>query len=117
MKNGARTQSGRNFRDSVAKLWPGFAQAYNAKIPNQMDLLIIEKKLKDGLYPNIQAIKEDVQLLYDNTLAFNGLGHFVERAAMEVKNSLSSKLDNVTSELAPVPKEEKKVKRKIGCYS
>lgn len=111
LKNGARTQSGKNFRAPVAILWPGFAESYDAKIPNQIDLASMEKKLKDGLYLTVQAIKDDVQLLYDNALAFNGQGHSIEVAAAEVRSALLSKLDNLPSEPVALPKREKKSKR------
>jgi bromodomain-containing factor 1 len=111
LKNGARTQSGKNFRAPVAILWPGFAESYDAKIPNQIDLASMEKKLKDGLYLTVQAIKDDVQLLYDNALAFNGQGHSIEVAAAEVRSALLSKLNNLPSEPVALPKREKKSKR------
>lgn len=111
LKNGARTQSGKNFRAPVARLWPGFAEAYDAKITNQIDLESMEKKLKDGLYSTVQAVKDDVQLLYDNALLFNGPGHSIEMAAAEVRTSLLGKFNSLPSEPAPIPKREKKSKR------
>ncbi|PMD45257.1 Bromodomain-containing protein [Hyaloscypha variabilis F] len=111
LKNGARTHSGKNFRGPVAQLWPSFAEAYNAKILNQIDLASMEKKLRDGGYPTLQAIKDDVQLLYDNALAFNGEGHVIEVAAKEVRAALLAKLENLPAEPTPLPKREKKSKR------
>ena len=111
LKNGARTHSGKNFRGPVAQLWPNFAEAYNAKILNQIDLAAMEKKLRDGVYLTLQAIKDDVQLLYDNALLFNGEGHVIEIAAKAVRVALLEKLDNLPTEPAPIPKREKKSKR------
>ena len=111
LKNGARTQSGKNFRAPVATLWPGFAETYDAKIPNQIDLASMEKKLKDGLYFTLQDVRDDVQLLYENALAFNGQGHSIEIAAAEVRSTLLSKLNNLPEEPVALPKREKKSKR------
>ncbi|KAH8818394.1 hypothetical protein F5882DRAFT_6131 [Hyaloscypha sp. PMI_1271] len=111
LKNGARTQSGKNFRAPVATLWPGFAETYDAKIPNQIDLASMEKKLKDGLYLTLQDVRDDVQLLYENALAFNGHGHSIEIAAAEVRSALLSKLNNLPEEPVALPKREKKSKR------
>jgi bromodomain-containing factor 1 len=112
LKNGARTQSGKNFRAPVRQLWPGFAEQYDAKISNQVDLASMEKKLKDGLYPTLQAVKDDIQLLYDNAVTFNGPDHSITKAALEVRISLLGKLDHLPPEPAPLPKREKKAAKR-----
>jgi bromodomain-containing factor 1 len=111
LKNAARTHSGKNFRAPVRQLWPGFAEQYDAKILNQIDLSTMEKKLKDGLYPTLQAVRDDVQLLYNNAVLFNGDPHTITTAALEVRDSLFVKLNNLPPEPAPLPKREKKAKR------
>ncbi len=111
LKNASRTHSGKNFRAPVGTLWPNFAEQYAAKIAKPVDLASMEKKLRDGLYPTMGDVRADVQLLYDNAEAFNGVDHIITKAASEVRESLLQKLNNLPSEPAPVVKKEKKPKR------
>jgi bromodomain-containing factor 1 len=111
LKNAARTQAGKNFRAPVAELWPGFAEQYAAKIAKQIDLTAMEKNLKDGLYANMDNLKADVQLIYENAATFNGPEHSIAKAGLEVRDSILNKLSNLPSEPAAVVKKEKKAKR------
>ncbi|KAF7533759.1 hypothetical protein G7Z17_g13466 [Cylindrodendrum hubeiense] len=78
-----KTKQGGHFRDSVQKLWPGLWDSYLAKIEKPTDLSEIDRTLRDpsGLYVTIAHFKQDLILMYDNTLAFNGPLHDVTRAA------------------------------------
>lgn len=98
IKNIIKTTAGKNFRSPVSILWPGFADAYAAKVKNEVDLGTMEKKIKNGEYPSIRAIKDDAALLYDNAVAFNGLDNAITIAASEVKTSIITKLGSLPPE-------------------
>lgn len=50
---------------------PAFRQAYEAKVPNPMDLGTVVKKAKAGMYANGQQFIDDVHLTFDNAMTFN----------------------------------------------
>ncbi|ESZ92882.1 hypothetical protein SBOR_6745 [Sclerotinia borealis F-4128] len=98
IKNVIKTAAGKNFRSPVSILWPGFADAYAEKVKNEVDLGTMEKKIKGGEYPSIQAIKDDAVLLYDNAVAFNGLDNPITSAAKDVRISILTKLGSLPVE-------------------
>ncbi|TEY34595.1 hypothetical protein BOTCAL_0624g00050 [Botryotinia calthae] len=98
IKNVIKTAAGKNFRAPVAILWPGFADAYAQKVKNEVDLSGMERKIKSGEYPSIQAIKDDAVLLYENAIAFNGLDNPITAAANDVKTSIITKLGSLPPE-------------------
>jgi len=113
IKNSLRTMGGKNFRLPVAVLWPGFAEAYLARIPNPIDLSTIESKVKENKYSSIADFKADIHLLHDNALAFNGEGHTISKAAVDVRDSILAKVDALPTEppTAPVKAPKKAAKR------
>jgi hypothetical protein len=84
----SQTPAGQSFKVPVEQLWPECADAYAAKIPNPIDLGTIETKLKDDKYPSIDAFRADVILLYQNSVDFNGIGHIITGAALEVREEI-----------------------------
>lgn len=89
------TIHGRNFKASVEQLWP-FYEAYRQKINNPIDLSIIEQRLRlarqpDG-YQTLAEFKNDVELLYNNTLIFNGPDHEVTIAGSTTRDNILSKI-------------------------
>ncbi|CAD6500943.1 BgTH12-06646 [Blumeria graminis f. sp. triticale] len=116
LRNISRTNAGKNFRQPVAVLWPSIAENYAAKITNPMDLSTIEKKLKDEAYLTISEVKNDVHLIYNNSVIFNSAENPVTKCAMETRNALFSKFSSIPPEPAPPAKKEKKVvKRPIAA--
>ncbi|CAG8979150.1 hypothetical protein HYALB_00000284 [Hymenoscyphus albidus] len=112
LKNAARTAAGKNFKAPVATLWPGLAEAYNAKIANPTDLATMETNLKTQKYSTLQDFKADVNLLYTNACEFNGDTHLVANSARELRDSIFEKLRRIPPEPAPVVKKEKKQPKK-----
>jgi bromodomain-containing factor 1 len=55
---------------------------------------MIERKLKGGHYLSIADIKDDIDLLYRNSLDFNGAEHTVTRAALEVRDELLTTIES-----------------------
>ncbi|KUJ07251.1 Bromodomain-containing protein [Mollisia scopiformis] len=84
----SRTQAGQSFKAPVEQLWPGCADAYAAKIPNPVDLSIIELKVKNNAYQSMDDLRADVILLYQNSVDFNGIDHIVTSAALEVRDTI-----------------------------
>ncbi|KAH7351161.1 hypothetical protein BKA65DRAFT_525384 [Rhexocercosporidium sp. MPI-PUGE-AT-0058] len=111
VKAAARSQNGKNFRAPVAELWPNFAEAYGAKIAKEVDLKTMEKTLNSGGYTSMDAVKADVRLIYDNAVTFNGVDHMISNSALEVRNVILSKIDNMPAEPIPAPKKDKKAKK------
>lgn len=104
LKNVLRTNDGKNFRAPVSVLWPNFAEAYNAKVPNPVHLGAIETKVRDGQYPTWGAFRADVQLIADNALLFNGENHLITKAGEAVRNSIITKTAGIPAEPVVVPK-------------
>jgi bromodomain-containing factor 1 len=107
LKNSSRTKGGKNFRDSVRVLWPGFADDYEAKIHNQVHLLSLENKIRKSEYPSMDAFKAEVNLLYENAALFNGVTHNITAAAKECRDSILQKVATIPAEPAAVPKAPK----------
>lgn len=57
---------------------------YFIKIQNPMDLGTIRNKLQIGGYESLQACYDDVRLVFNNAILFNGSDHYVAKLAMEL---------------------------------
>ena len=112
LKNILRTNDGKNFRAPVSTLWPNFAEAYYAKVPNPIDLGTIETKVRDGQYPTWGDFRADIQLIADNAMLFNGENHPITKAGETVRNSLFSKTAGIPAEPVIVPKPVRKQARR-----
>ncbi|RKF56582.1 Bromodomain-containing factor 1 [Golovinomyces cichoracearum] len=114
LRNISRTNSGKNFRQPVAVLWPSIADNYAAKISHPMDLSTIEKKLKEDAYSSMNDLKADVHLIYNNSVIFNSAENPLSKCAMETRNALFNKLSGIPPEPIPIVKKEKKtIKRPV----
>ncbi|KAH7399924.1 hypothetical protein BKA64DRAFT_642081 [Cadophora sp. MPI-SDFR-AT-0126] len=111
VKAAARSTAGKNFRAPVAELWPAFAEPYAEKIEKEVDLKTMEKTLNKGGYTIMEDFKGDVQLIYNNAVTFNGPDHTISQAALEVRNVILGKIDNIPPEPVPAPKRDKKIKK------
>ena len=91
----SRATAGQSFKAPVEQLWPEFAGAYAAKVPNPIDLGTIQLKLKNDMYPSVDALKADVVLLYQNSVDFNGVDHIITSTALEVRDTILSAIDDL----------------------
>ncbi|RKF58164.1 Bromodomain-containing factor 1 [Golovinomyces cichoracearum] len=112
LRNISRTNSGKNFRQPVAVLWPSIADNYAAKISHPMDLSTIEKKLKEDAYSSMNDLKADVHLIYNNSVIFNSAENPLSKCAMETRNALFNKLSGIPPEPIPIVKKEKKTTKR-----
>lgn len=96
-----KTKQGMHFRDSVQKLWPVLWESYVAKIERPTDLSDIDRTLRDpaGLYKTMGDFKQDLLLMYENTLSYNGPIHEVTQAAKGC-------IKNVWEDVLTIPQEE-----------
>lgn len=96
-----KTKHGGHFRDAVAKLWPALGESYLARIENPMDLAEIDRGLRDtnSVYTTFGDMQKDLQLIFENTLTFNGALHDVTDAAFYA-------VRNVWQEAVTIPDDE-----------
>lgn len=96
-----KTKHGGHFRDSVPKLWPALGESYLARIENPMDLAEIDRGLRDpnSIYTTFGDVQKDLQLIFENTLTFNGALHDVTDAAFYA-------VRNVWQEAVTIPDDE-----------
>lgn len=96
-----KTKHGGHFRDSVPKLWPALGESYLARIENPMDLAQIDRGLRDAssTYTTFGDMQKDLQLIFENTLTFNGALHDVTDAAFYA-------VRNVWQEAVIIPDDE-----------
>ncbi|KAH7145700.1 hypothetical protein B0J13DRAFT_325164 [Dactylonectria estremocensis] len=108
-----KTKQGGHFRDSVAKLWPGLAESYLAKIEKPTDLSEIDRTMRDpsGAYVTLGHFKQDLILMYTNTLAYNGPLHDVTRAAQGSIEAIWRDVSTISPEEEP-PKPKPAPKQK-----
>ncbi|KAI1210766.1 Bromodomain-containing protein [Annulohypoxylon truncatum] len=103
-----KTKNGLNFRQSVEKLWPGLWEDYRTKIENPVDISLFEAKLREDKYANYGALKADIQLLYQNSLAFNGESNAITMAAGMVRDTIFMRLPEISKLEEPAKPEKGK---------
>lgn len=106
-----KTKAGVNFRAPVATLWPLLWEDYRLKVSEPTDISTMEKRLRGAgdpeypPYPNMGAFKRDLELIYKNSLEFNGPIHTVTASAKTV-------WEQVLERMATVPAVETAVEEK-----
>ncbi|KAF2708470.1 Bromodomain-containing protein, partial [Pleomassaria siparia CBS 279.74] len=58
---------------------------YTSFVPHPMDLSVMESKLREQTYDNIGHFMEDLDLIINNCVAFNGKEHAVTQAAYNMR--------------------------------
>ncbi|KAI1084322.1 Bromodomain-containing protein [Whalleya microplaca] len=103
-----KTKNGGNFRQSVERLWPGLWNDYKLKVPNPVDISLFESKLRENKYADYAAFKADVRLLYENSLTFNGPQNVITIAAGMVRDTIYSRLPEISNMEEPARPEKGK---------
>jgi bromodomain-containing factor 1 len=105
-----KTKAGGNFKLPVESMWPSLWNDYSAKVTEPTDISTMEKRLKGDPaykpYLNLGDFKKDLELLYQNSLKFNGENHDVTRHAKTVQDQVLEKMAGEPA--AEVIKPEKK---------
>lgn len=86
------TNEGKSFKAPVVDLWPQIKENYMLKVSNPIDLSIIEKRMKAHQYTFLSDFIKDVDLVYTNTVAFNGVNHEVTALATKVVDYMYDKI-------------------------
>lgn len=103
-----KTKAGSNFRGSVEKLWPQLWEDYSKKIPNPVDISLIEMKLREEKYANYGALRADVVTLYENSVKYNGESNPVTESARSVRDNILGKLPEIYRSEEPTKLEKGK---------
>ncbi|KAH8881195.1 hypothetical protein GQ53DRAFT_516532 [Thozetella sp. PMI_491] len=105
-----KTRAGGHFKQSVEIGWPALWPDYKAKVDRPMDISTMEKKLRAegdvAPYAHMREFKEDVELIYVNSVTFNGATHDITAAAKSLRDDLLGRLGKTPA--AEPPKQEKK---------
>ncbi|KAH0788349.1 bromodomain-containing protein 3-like isoform X1 [Histomonas meleagridis] len=98
-----RNQKGiQHFLEPVSELVPGYYEI----IKHPMCVSVIEKKIYEGQYPNVDSFKADVDLIWSNCITFNSLNHGLTQIGLKIKSSfdelfeLHKKIENPEEALA-----------------
>lgn len=94
-----KTKNGANFRDSVEKLWPTVWDKYLEKVDKPIDLGEIDRGIRDWKYSTFGGVRDDLNLIIDNSLAFNGPDHPMTASA-------KAAIKSAWSDIILVPDEE-----------
>ena len=94
-----KTKNGGHFKDSVQRLWPALWDKYSESIAKPMDLGEIDRNLRDDKYKTFGEVKDDLALIAENSLAYNGPDHYMTMAAMAA-------IKSVWDDVMAIPEEE-----------
>lgn len=87
---------GKNFRAPAVKLWPEFAEKYQAHISSPIDLGIINSKLSSYSYKKVSEVKADLNLLHSNWVVFTGQDHDITKFAEQVRDRVAERIEITT---------------------
>ena len=85
---------------------------YPSIITKPMDLRTLEEKLKEGIYPSVDAYVADFNQIIQNSVTFNGAEHLVTMAGYVVKATFDKQMKNLPGPdiVEPTPAERKSKK-------
>lgn len=72
---------------------------YFTKIKKPMDLSTSRKKLESGQYENVEQWKEDIELIWNNALTYNGTKALISILARELQTLFRDLTCNISSDL------------------
>ncbi|KAK4155297.1 hypothetical protein C8A00DRAFT_13690 [Chaetomidium leptoderma] len=103
-----KTKVGSSFRLPVQQLWPHLWSDYSAKITKTTDISTMEKRLRgDGpRYATMGEFKDDLELLVQNAVTFNGEHHDVTQQARACRDAILGRM--ALQNAAEAPKPERK---------
>ncbi|TPX13529.1 uncharacterized protein E0L32_006000 [Thyridium curvatum] len=99
LANVKKTKAGAIFKDPVKTKWPHLWDAYIAKVDRPVDISHLEHGLRQNTYERFGQFVEEVFLLYENSLQFNGPQH-------DVTGHAKSLVENIFTRMAEVPAEQ-----------
>jgi hypothetical protein len=130
-----KSQYGKPFQRPVRELWPEIAEAYAEKVDQPIDLLTIEMNVWGDWYNNLGELKPHFDLLYNNSVTFNGFNHPISNRAHIIRRRMFAFIDaleeqaerdatgstftrSMKKSTGPSEKEEKEEARsREGCHN
>lgn len=103
-----KTKVGALFRLPVQQLWPQLWVDYSVKVTNPTDISTMEKRLRGDLpsYATIGEFKQDLELMVQNAVLFNGEVHDVTNGARACRDAILGRM--ALHNAAEPPKPERK---------
>ncbi|KAK4141723.1 uncharacterized protein C8A04DRAFT_13856 [Dichotomopilus funicola] len=107
-----KTKVGNPFRLPVETLWPTVWTDYSLRITNPTDISTMEKRLRgDGShYASMGEFKQDLNLLVQNAVTFNGEGHDVTLQAKACRDAILARMATYPAVEPPKPERKETVK-------
>jgi Bromodomain len=93
----AKTQLGEPFKAPVSEIWPEYAEHYAQQIEFPIDLSTIISKLEANKYATLEELKSEFNLLYNNSVLFNGLNNSVTKKAIKLRAKVNEKIEEIES--------------------
>ncbi|UQC90693.1 uncharacterized protein CLUP02_16223 [Colletotrichum lupini] len=103
-----KTKHGAHFKDAVVRMWPSLAESYLMRVNRPMDIGELERGLRDNKYSSLRQFKDDLGLIYKNSVTFNGINNEITFAALSVVKLAWTRVCEIPSDepakSKPVPK-------------
>jgi bromodomain-containing factor 1 len=105
-----KTKAGNNFKDPVHKKWPMLWDSYIARVPKPVDIGQLERNLRENVYTTHGEFTSDMFLIFENSVAFNGLGNTVTDEAKSLVDNFFTRLSEISAQ-EPQKTEKKEPKQ------
>ncbi|KAK4120327.1 hypothetical protein N657DRAFT_636578 [Parathielavia appendiculata] len=107
-----KTKVGVMFRLPVQQLWPQLWADYSAKVSHPTDISTMEKRLRGDAprYATMGEFKQDLELMVQNALTFNGEGHEVTIQAKNCRDSILYRMSQQPAAEPPKPEKNQPAK-------
>lgn len=107
-----KTKVGAPFRLPVEHIWPTVWPEYSAKISKPIDISTMEKRLRGDLppYTTMGGFKDDLQLMVQNAITFNGEGHDVTKQATACRDAILGRMSQQYAAEPPKPERKEAAK-------
>jgi len=90
-----KTKAGANYARSVRIRWPDLWASYTEKVKRPISISEIEENVKEGRYPTYGDFYEDIHLLYENAVTFNGPDHDITKSGKHLLQDTWSRLSKI----------------------
>ncbi|CAK7199918.1 transcription initiation at TATA-containing promoter protein [Sporothrix eucalyptigena] len=106
-----KTKAGNNFKDPVHKKWPMLWDAYTARVAKPVDIGLLERNLRESSYATHGEFINDLFLIFENSVSFNGLGNAVTDEAKSLVDNFFTRLSEISAQEPQKP--EKKENKQL----
>lgn len=92
-----KTKVGNNFKDPVYKKWPFLWDSYILRVAKPMDIGQMERNLRENSYASHGEFINDLFLIFENSVSFNGLGNMVTDEAKSLVDNFFTRLAEISA--------------------